>query len=45
MLSYFSIRRPMMAEKFERIADIIFLVAISLMVVVGFIVSFELLID
>jgi hypothetical protein len=45
MLSYFSIRRPIMSEKFERIADIIFLFAISLMVVVGFVVSFELLID
>jgi hypothetical protein len=45
MLSYFSIRRPTKAEKFERMADIIFLIAISLMVIVGFIVSFELLID
>lgn len=45
MLSYFSIRRPLLAEKFERFADVIFLVAVSLMVLVGFIVSFELMID
>jgi hypothetical protein len=45
MLSYFSLRHPNGAEKFERLADVIFLVAISLMVVVGFIVSFELMID
>ncbi len=45
MLSYFSLRHHEMAAKFERMADVIFLVAISLMVVVGFVVSFELLID
>ncbi|HEX5364555.1 MAG TPA: hypothetical protein VFW59_09840 [Gallionella sp.] len=45
MLSYFSIRHPQRAEKFERMADVIFLFAISLMVMVGFIVSFELFID
>jgi hypothetical protein len=45
MLSYFSIRHPGMAVRFERMADTIFLVAISLMVVVGFVVSFELFID
>jgi len=45
MLSYFSIRNPTMAEKLERMADVIFLVAIALMVLVGFVVSFELLID
>jgi len=45
MLSYFSIRNPQVAEKLERFADIIFLIAVSLMVVVGFIVSFELMID
>lgn len=45
MLSYFSIRRPVLAEKFEHLADVIFLVAISLMVIAGFVVSFELLID
>jgi len=45
MLSYFSIRRPMLAEKFERLADVIFLLGLAVMVVVGFIVAFELLID
>jgi hypothetical protein len=45
MLSYFSIRNPAMAEKFERIADGIFLIAVSLMVIVGFVVAFALLID
>jgi hypothetical protein len=45
MLSYFSIRHPIKAEKLERMADIIFLIAISLMVIVVFIISFELLID
>jgi len=45
MLSYFSIRRPIMAEKFERMADIIFLLGLAVMVVVGFIIAFELLVD
>ena len=45
MLSYFSIRRPILAEKFERLADVIFLLGLAVMVVVGFIVAFELLID
>ena len=45
MLSYFSLRHPHRAERFERFADVLFLIAISLMVVVGFVVSFELLID
>ncbi len=45
MLSYFSIRHPAQAEKLEQIADIIFLAAIALMVLVGFVVSFELMID
>jgi hypothetical protein len=45
MLSYFSIRHPEKADKFERIADIFFLLAIALMVIVGFVVSFELLIN
>ncbi len=45
MLSYFSIRHPDQAEKLEQVADIIFLVAIALMVIVGFVVSFELMID
>lgn len=44
MLSYFSIRHPQLADTFERRADVVFLVAITLMVVVGFVVSFELLI-
>jgi hypothetical protein len=45
LLSYFSIRHPHKAEKYERRADALFLLALSLMVVVGFIVAFELLID
>jgi hypothetical protein len=45
MLSYFSIRHPGRAEKLEQLADIIFLVAIALMVIIGFVVSFELMID
>jgi hypothetical protein len=45
MLSYFSIRRPMMAERYERMADIIFLLGLALMVVVGFVIAFELLVD
>jgi hypothetical protein len=45
MLSYFSIRRPMLAEKFESLADIIFLLGLAVMVVVGFIIAFELLVD
>jgi hypothetical protein len=44
MLSYFSIRNPVMTEKLERKADLIFLIAITLMVLDGFVVSFELLI-
>jgi hypothetical protein len=45
MLSYFSIRRPMLAEKYERLADSIFLIGLAVMVVVGFVVAFELMID
>ncbi len=45
LLSYFSLRHHEMAAKFERMADVIFLLALSLMVIVGFVVSFELLID
>ena len=45
MLSYVSIRNRKLAERLERIADLIFLIAVSLMVIVGFIVSFELMID
>lgn len=44
-LSYFSIRHPLSAASYERLADVIFLLSLALMVVVGFIVSFELLID
>jgi hypothetical protein len=44
-LSYFSIRHPVSAANYERIADVVFLLALALMVLVGFIVSFELLID
>ncbi len=44
-LSYFSIRRGSVAASYERIADIIFLLALAIMVIVGFIVAFELLID
>ena len=44
MLSYFSIRNPRHADTLERRADLVFLIAITLMVVIGFIVSFELLI-
>lgn len=44
-LSYFSIRRPSAAGTYERMADVVFLVALAIMVIVGFIVSFELLID
>ena len=45
ILSYFSIRHPKSAERFERLADVVFLLALAIMVIVGFIVSFELLID
>ena len=45
MLSYFSIRRPILAEKFERMADVIFLLGLAVMVVVGFVIAFELLVD
>jgi len=45
LLSYFSFRHPDRAYRFERSADVIFLIAISLMVLLGFIVAFELLID
>jgi len=45
VLSYFSIRHPDKSGRYERIADIVFLIALALMVVVGFIVSFELLLD
>ena len=45
MLSYFSLRHPVMAERFERMADVIFLLGLALMVVVGFVIAFELLVD
>jgi hypothetical protein len=45
LLSYFSIRLPSSRASYERTADVVFLFALALMVVVGFIVSFELMID
>jgi hypothetical protein len=45
MLSYFSIRNPRHVDILERRADLVFLVAITVMVVIGFVVSFELLIN
>lgn len=45
MLSYFSLRRPLLAEKFERLADVVFLLGLAVMVVVGFVIAFELLVD
>ena len=45
MLSYFSLRRPILGEKFERLADVIFLLGLAVMVVVGFVIAFELLVD
>ncbi|KXS33634.1 MAG: Uncharacterized protein AWT59_0192 [Candidatus Gallionella acididurans] len=45
LLSYFSLRHPDQAEKFESMADIIFLLGLAVMVVVGFVVAFELMID
>jgi len=45
MLSYFSIRRPLLAEKYERMADVIFLLGLAVMVVVGFIIAFELMLE
>ncbi len=44
-LSYFSIRRPVSTTNYERLADVIFLIALALMVVIGFIVSFELFLE
>jgi len=45
VLSYFSIRNPDSPTNLERLADVIFLVALAVMVIVGFIVSFELFIE
>ena len=45
LFSYFSFRNPERAFRLERLADTIFLFSIALMVLVGFIVAFELLID
>ena len=45
MLSYFSIRHPRAGMKNERLADVIFLLGLAVMVVVGFVVAFELMID
>jgi len=45
VLSYFSVRHPKSAERYERLADVLFLLALAMMAIVGLIVSFELLID
>ena len=45
MLSYFSIRHPRAGMKKERLADVIFLLGLAVMVVVGFIIAFELMVD
>ncbi len=45
MLSYFSIRHPGSGIKNERLADIIFLLGLAVMVVVGFVIAFELMVD
>lgn len=45
LLSYFSIRNPTKTENFERMADVTFLISVTLMVVAGFVVAFELMID
>ena len=44
-LSYHSIRNPGKVNRFERRADMIFMVALSLMVCAGFMVAFDLFID
>ena len=38
-------RHPDRAEKLEHLADVIFLLGLAVMVVVGFVVAFELMID
>ena len=43
VLSYFSIRRPRTGMPNERLADVIFLLGLAIMVVVGFIIAFELM--
>ena len=45
MLSYFSIRHPRAGMKNERLADVIFLLGLAVMVVVGFVIAFELMVD
>jgi len=45
MLSYFSIRHPRSGMPNERMADLIFLVGLAIMVVVGFVVAFELMVE
>jgi hypothetical protein len=45
MLSYFSIRHPGSAAKNERLADVIFLLGLAIMVIVGFVIAFELMLD
>jgi hypothetical protein len=44
-LSYHSIRHPAAIDRFERRADVIFMVALSLMVCAGFMVAFDLFIE
>ena len=45
VLSYFSIRRPRAGMPNERLADIIFLLGLAIMVIVGFVIAFELMVD
>jgi hypothetical protein len=43
--SYYSIRHPVVVERFERRADVIFMLALFLMVFAGLIVAFDLFIE
>ena len=45
VLSYFSIRRPRAGMPNERVADVIFLLGLAVMVIVGFVIAFELMVD
>lgn len=45
VLSYVSIRRPNIALRMERMADNFFMIALLIMVCVGFMVAFDLFID
>ncbi len=44
ILSYVSVRHAKAADKYERVSDIFFMLGLAILVIVGFIVSFELLI-